>query len=90
MAGFIREMMPDNIPEIMLTGGLSFGCYMIFSYYSTELGQLKEFNKDSLKMIQDQEKQFLRKIEKLQKEHQEYCERNTLSEEAKSYIRGMV
>lgn len=88
MSGFIREMMPDNIPELMLTSGLSFGCYLIFSYYTDKNEDLVLANKELKQKINEQEKNFLNRIKQLNEEHKRYCETNTISEKTKNFLRS--
>ena len=88
MSGFIREMMPDNIPELILTSGLSFGCYLLIGYYKDKNQELKDLNQQYLHKINEQEKSFLNRIKSMNDEHQRYCATNTVSEETKAFLRS--
>ena len=89
MSGFIREMMPDNIPELFLTAGTCLGSYLFCSHYGQSIKELKVLNQDSIKVLREQEQMFLDRIRELKDKHDNLTERNTISDEAISYLRGL-
>jgi hypothetical protein len=89
MSNLFQEMMPDNVPEFLLSSGLSFACLFIYSNLKEEVNELKEFNRDSLKLMKEQEENFIQRVKAINDEHEKYCEQNTISNEAKEYLRSL-
>ena len=92
MSSFFREMMPDNFAELALLGGVSLLSYKIIDHYRSEGLTLRESQKRFNQLIAEKEQLFKeREVDLIRKfkEREELLKKNTLSNEALSFIKNL-
>jgi hypothetical protein len=100
MSDLFREMMPDNFMELAFTGGLtasiSFLSLKVIKHYRNKGLSVKEIEeqykavlKEKDELIKKKESELLVKLKEIKASYDEKIKENSISEDAKEYLRNL-
>lgn len=89
MTKLFQEIMPDNLSEFLLLGGVSGMSYALIKHYAHKLAEARQSSEETIAAMKKTEEGLNQKIKEIKERHQEELAQNTISSKAKTFLRSI-